>query len=247
MGNRQTRNHFDLLFFGGNQTVNKFYKICPVIRQRNSSPMWLLFSRTQTQRTAEMAVGSTPCSVCSVCSADTDLPTDSRARDRIDRSIDYKYTLRFLPVHLLRVRSSANASLYTQVTCDLSLNTDSHTGFFQATAVGLCPPTCNERCTRVLHLLPLKSYACVLIALFCVVFHPTRAVHNLDLRVVSNCTGYKPTVASGMWHEQWRATDTQVFYTNTRGFSRSKLFSSVECSRYRLRGIPYVVATQAMK
>jgi len=90
---------------------------------------------------------------CLLCSADTDLPTDSSARDTIDCSIDYKYTLRFLPVNLLRVKSPANASLYTQVTCDLSLNTDSHTGFFRATAVGPCPPTCNERCTRVLHFL----------------------------------------------------------------------------------------------
>jgi hypothetical protein len=68
------------------------------------------------------------------------------------------------------------------VTCDLSLNTDSHTGFFRTTAVRLCPPKCNERCTRVLHFLPLRSYACVLIPLFSVVFHPTRAVPNLDLR-----------------------------------------------------------------
>jgi len=184
---------------------------------------------------------------CLLCSADTDLPTDSGARDTIDCSIDYKYTLQFLPVHLLRVKSSANASLYTQVTCDLSLNTDSHTGFFRATAVGLCPSTCNERCTRVLRLLPLRSYACVIIALFSVVFHPTRAVHNIDLRFVSNRT-----------HNQRRPVECDTnsdeqqipkFLTRTyAGFSRSNLFSSVECSRDGLlHGIPYVVVTQALK
>jgi len=124
---------------------------------------------------------------CLLCSADTDLPTDRQTagletRSIVQSSINTRYCFCYRWDHQLM-------PVYTQLTCDLSLNGDSHTGFFRATAVGLCPPTCNERSTRVLHLLPLRSYACVLIvALFCVVFHPTRAVHNLDLRFVSNGT-----------------------------------------------------------
>ena len=78
--------------------------------------------------------------------------------------------------------------LYTQVTRDVSLNTDCHTRFFRETAVRLCSPTCTERCTRVLHLLPPRSYACVITTLFSVVLHPNRTVHNIDLRFISNCT-----------------------------------------------------------
>ena len=77
---------------------------------------------------------------------------------------------------------------------------------FERRQSAICPPTCNERCTRVLHLLSLRSYACVLIALFCVVFHPARAVYNLHLRFVSNwtCNQRRPVECDKSSGEQQR-------------------------------------------
>jgi len=184
LGNRQTRNRFDLLLLAQSNSKQILQNGSSYTAQKFFSSVAAVFPNSNAKNSREG--GGFYTSQCLLCSAATDLPTDSRARDTIDCLIDYKHTLRFLPVHLLRAKSSAKASLYTQVTCDLSLNTDSHTCFFRATAVALCPPTCDERCTRVLHLLSLRSYACVIIALFSVVFHPTRAVHNIDLRFVWN-------------------------------------------------------------
>ena len=200
------------------------------ICHRNSSPTWLLFfefkhkEHKRRRWVLHLAVSALFCWI---------RPPDRQQGSRDYRSIN-RLEIHFmvLPVHLLHVRSSANASLYAEVTCDLSLNTDSHTGFFWKTAVGLCPATYNERCTCVLHLLPLRSSACMLIALFYVVFHPVTAVHNSDRRSIRNWTYNKrlPVECDMSSVEQQH---THVFDTNTRRFSRSKLFSSVECSKYR--------------